>query len=348
MCVSSPVCKGISVPAHSCILAALSPYLSQRLSSSPSPSLGQRRLLNLQSVKAQTLLKLVGLLYSGELAVKGSTEHNDVLSAACRFGITNLAEGQKEVGTKAGEHQKSCVSCRGRNDRIKMQDAQVQAELAGGKATDCAVGKTSSVSTGTQTVIAGERMPGRAFNDSGQTKQPTQQSPFPVSQSLDCFITLPPQSITPDKHLDPTHSSLTPSIPKGAQGSGKPALDLSSDVVTNSMTASWFSNVTTCPTFPNHEPSSQGNGIRLEDEQTNLKAADNRKNVKQPNCSSRDEVQREEKGGSTQKRHPRVGRKSLARMKQQMFETAQISIKVRRWRNFFQLIVEVNPQSYVR
>lgn len=332
--MSSTICKGISVPAHSCILAALSPYLSQRLSSSPSPSLGQRRLLNLQSVKAQTLLKLVGLLYSGELGVKGSTEHNDVLSAACGFGITNLAEGQKEVGTKAGEHQKSCGRCRETNERIKMQDAQVQAELARGKATDCAVGKTSSVSTGTQTAIAGERMLGRAVNGSGQTKHSTQQSPFPVAQSLDCFITVPPQSITPDNHLDPTHSSLTPNIPKGAQGSGKPSLDLSSDIVTNSMTASWFNNTMTCPTSLYHDSSSQENGIRLEDEQTNLKAADSRKNAKQPNCSSRDEVQREEKGGSAKKKYPHVGRKSLARMKRQMFDTAQISIKVRRWRNF--------------
>lgn len=284
-------------------------------------------------MKAQTLLKLVGLLYSGELEVEGSTEYSDVLSAACRFGITNLAEGQKEVGTKAGERQKSCGSCRERNERIKMQDAQVQAELARGKATDCAVGKMSSVSTGTQTVIAGERMLGRAVNDSGQAKHPTQQSPFPVVQSLDCFITVPPQSITPDKHLDPTHSSPTPSIPKGAQGGGKPTLDLSPDIVTNSMTASCFNNMMTCPTFLNHDSSSRE--IRLENKQTNLTAADDRKNAKQPNCSSRDEVQREEEGGATKKQHPHVGRKSLARMKQQMFETAQISVKVRRWRNFF-------------
>lgn len=339
LCVSSTISKGISVPAHSCILAALSPYLSQRLSTSPSPALGQRRLLNIQSVKAQTLLKLVGLLYSGELEVKGGTEHNDVLSAAYRFGITNLAEGQKEVGTKAGEHQKSCGSCRERNERIKMQDAQVQAELARGRATDCVVGKMSSVSTGTQTVIAGERMLGSAVHGSGQTKHPVRQPPFPVGQSLDCFITVPPQSIPPDKHLDPIHSSLSPSIPEGEQGSGMSTSDLSSDIATNSTTTSaWFNNMMTCPTFLNHDSSSQvpqENGIRLEDEQTNLKAADNRKNAKQPNCSNRDEVQREEKRGSTEKTHPCVGRKSLARMKQQMFETAQISIKVRRWRIFF-------------
>ncbi|XP_051239876.1 uncharacterized protein LOC127354188 isoform X2 [Dicentrarchus labrax] len=86
--------EGISVPTHSCILAALSPYLSQKLSASPPPPYGQMRQLQLQAVKAQTLLKLVGLLYSGEVEVKGSIEQNDVLSAARQFGITDLVEGQ--------------------------------------------------------------------------------------------------------------------------------------------------------------------------------------------------------------------------------------------------------------
>ncbi|XP_035515443.1 uncharacterized protein LOC118326536 [Morone saxatilis] len=86
--------EGISVPTHSCILAALSPYLSQKLSASPPPPSGQKRQLQLQAVKAQTLLKLVGLLYSGEVEVKGSIEQNDVLSAARQFGITALVERQ--------------------------------------------------------------------------------------------------------------------------------------------------------------------------------------------------------------------------------------------------------------
>ncbi|XP_019744742.1 uncharacterized protein LOC109527329 isoform X2 [Hippocampus comes] len=62
--------EGISVPTHSCVLAAFSPYLSQKLSSTPSPPSGEKRQLHLQSLKAHTLLKLVGLLYSGELEVK--------------------------------------------------------------------------------------------------------------------------------------------------------------------------------------------------------------------------------------------------------------------------------------
>ncbi|TMS22961.1 BTB/POZ domain-containing protein 18 [Larimichthys crocea] len=95
--------EGISVPAHSCVLAALSPYLSEKLSASPPPPSGQKRQLQLRTVKAQTLLKLVGLLYSGELEVKGSVEQNDVLSAVRQFGIADLVERQKDLGTNEGD-----------------------------------------------------------------------------------------------------------------------------------------------------------------------------------------------------------------------------------------------------
>lgn len=351
MCfVFSTICKGISVPTHSCVLAALSPYLSQKLSTSPSPSSGQKRQLKLQSVKAQTLLKLVGLLYSGEVEVKGGLEQNDVLSAARKFGITDLVEGQKDVGMKSGEPQeKRCSGCRERNESRKIQDAQVQAEMAERRATDCAVGKTNSVSTGTQTVKAGEKTVGSSLSCSGQTKPPTRQPAFPVAQSMDFSITLPPKNITLYKHFDSTRLPPIPSVPSGAPGDRESTFDRSSDSVTNPMTTSaWFNNVKTFPIslnddsntlIPQEDSSCQqcsefGDriGMGLEDEQTNAKTPDKRENAEQPSYANRDEVLGEEKGNSTEKKHAHVGRKSLATMKrmQQMIETTQISIKVRR------------------
>ncbi|TNN46460.1 BTB/POZ domain-containing protein 18 [Liparis tanakae] len=104
----------ISVPTHSCILAALSPYLSQKLSASPPPPSGEKRELCLQAVTARTLLKLVGLLYSGEVEVKGSAEQNDLLAAACRFGIAHLVEGQ--AGARAGEGSRQNGRVRSRRE----------------------------------------------------------------------------------------------------------------------------------------------------------------------------------------------------------------------------------------
>ncbi|KAK5899958.1 hypothetical protein CesoFtcFv8_009376 [Champsocephalus esox] len=110
--------EGISVPTHSCILAALSPYLSEKLSASMSPPRGQKRQLRLQALKGQTLLKLVSLLYSGELEVKGGVEQEDVLSVARTFGITDLVQGLEHLEEKQ------------RNESRTMQDAQVQNEMA--------------------------------------------------------------------------------------------------------------------------------------------------------------------------------------------------------------------------
>ncbi|XP_047434714.1 uncharacterized protein LOC125004267 isoform X2 [Mugil cephalus] len=100
--------EGISVPTHSCVLAALSPYLSQKLSVSPSPPCGHKRQLQLRTVNAQTLLKLVGLLYSGELVVKGSNEQVEVLAAAHQFGITDLVEGQNEEELQRAQEDATC------------------------------------------------------------------------------------------------------------------------------------------------------------------------------------------------------------------------------------------------
>jgi len=92
---------------HGWILAALSPYLSQKVSASPCPPAGQQRRVKLQVVNAQTLLKLVGLLYSGSLEGNENTDQADVLAAANQLGFDRLVEGwgdacnvEVQVGTK--------------------------------------------------------------------------------------------------------------------------------------------------------------------------------------------------------------------------------------------------------
>lgn len=335
---SPALCTGISVPTHSCILAALSPYLSQRLSASLSPPSGQKRQLKLQTVKAQTLLKLVGLLYSGEVEVKGSVEQNDVLSAACQFGITDLVRGQKELGMKEGEPQKkSCWSCRERNESRKMQDAQVQAEMAGRRAIDCPVGKTSSISTGTQTVKAGENTADSSLSYSGQTKQPAS----PGAQNLDFSITLKPQNISLDKYFYSTCSSPSPSMPSGAPSNGESTLDQSFDSVTNPTTTSAWPITVTFPVslnddlIPQEDGSCQQSKQQKKAEQTKAKTAGKRENAEQPSYTNRDRALGVGKG--TEKKFAHGGRKSLAKMKRmrQTIETTQISIKVSRNGSFF-------------
>lgn len=330
------------MPTHSCILAALSPSLSQRLSASPSPPPGQKRHLELRAVKAQTLLQLVGLLYSGEVEVKGHAEQNDVLSAARQFGIPDLVEGRRDVGREDGEPQKrSSESCTGRNKRRKMQDAQVQAEMAGRRAAGCPLGKMSSVSTGTQTVSDGEKTAGISLSRLGQTDSPDRRPNFSV--------TLQPQNITLE----------IPSISGGAPSDKESSLDRSSDSVTSPTTTSALPNNVMafpvpvsedCPAPPDLRSSQQssacgdGSGTGLEDEQTSTKTADRSLTADQPSYTNREEVLVEQRGHST---CAHFGRKSLARMKemQQMTVTTQNSIKVRRRRSLldiekFSLIVD--------
>lgn len=158
------------MPTHSCVLAALSPYLSQKLSSTPSPPSGQKRQLHLQSLKAHTLLKLVGLLYSGELEVNGSEEQNDVMDAVQKFGITPLIERQRNEAAKDMEIQENrvgiCSKCctltiAGREwaNCSMRKDAHVYPEVAGQKDTHCLAEKRSCVSTGTQTPLDNETNP---------------------------------------------------------------------------------------------------------------------------------------------------------------------------------------------
>nr|XP_049576488.1 uncharacterized protein LOC125968951 isoform X2 [Syngnathus scovelli] len=163
--------EGISVPTHSCVLAAFSPYFSQKLSATPSPPNGQKRQIQLQSLKAHTLLKLVGLLYSGELEVKGSVEHSDVMNAVQKFGITPLIERQRNEAPKEMDPQenrvRSCSKCctltaaGGESAKCKtMKDSLADPKMAGiGKDTHRSVEKTSCVSNGKQTPLENQSEP---------------------------------------------------------------------------------------------------------------------------------------------------------------------------------------------
>ncbi|XP_035016952.2 uncharacterized protein LOC118112072 isoform X2 [Hippoglossus stenolepis] len=81
--------EGVSVPAHSCVLSAISPLVS---SSTPVPPAGQSHLLEFQTLDACTLLRMVRLLYSGEMAGEGEKEKQEAISAAANLGIHGLVE----------------------------------------------------------------------------------------------------------------------------------------------------------------------------------------------------------------------------------------------------------------
>ncbi|XP_056237962.1 uncharacterized protein LOC130173074 [Seriola aureovittata] len=87
--------EGVSVPAHSCVLSAISPHVSSALSSTPAPPAGQSHLLEFRALGACTLLHMVRLLYSGEMAGEGETEKQEAISAAAKLGIHGLVEVKK-------------------------------------------------------------------------------------------------------------------------------------------------------------------------------------------------------------------------------------------------------------
>ncbi|KAJ8342090.1 hypothetical protein SKAU_G00320180 [Synaphobranchus kaupii] len=114
---------GISVPAHSCVLAALSPALGQVLCSGPAPPAGRSRLLELQAVGAEPLLRLVGFLYSGRLEGESPAQREQLLQAAACLGIQGLLE---ERSQEEGEERR-----RGEGEEGPGTDRGTQ--------TDCAV-----------------------------------------------------------------------------------------------------------------------------------------------------------------------------------------------------------------
>ncbi|XP_040903625.1 uncharacterized protein LOC121188117 [Toxotes jaculatrix] len=101
--------EGVSVPAHSCILSAISPLVSSTLSSTPASLAGQSRLLQFRPLSGSALLHMVRLLYSGEMAGEGEKEKQEAISAAAKLGIHGLVEvtkkGRKSRNEEGGGQQ---------------------------------------------------------------------------------------------------------------------------------------------------------------------------------------------------------------------------------------------------
>lgn len=92
------------MPAHSCILSAISPHISSALSSTPPPPAGQSRLLEFRALSGCTLLHMVRLLYCGEMAGEGEEEKQEAISAAAKLGIHGLVEvTRRECKRRHGE-----------------------------------------------------------------------------------------------------------------------------------------------------------------------------------------------------------------------------------------------------
>ncbi|XP_077102569.1 uncharacterized protein LOC143753761 isoform X2 [Siphateles boraxobius] len=123
--------EGVCVPAHGCLLAALSPIFSRILSTSPAPHAGQNRLLSLEAVGSHALLKLVGFLYSGEMEIESRSEHEEVMAAAHRLGLRNLFEKKRVWVDRGVVDVGSCWKETGvrTEDRVKSQESEIVSEL---------------------------------------------------------------------------------------------------------------------------------------------------------------------------------------------------------------------------
>lgn len=116
MCVCSTF-LGVSIPAHSCVLSALSPVFCRAFSNVPSLPVGQSRLIQLNAVGAHALMKLVGFMYTGEMEGESLDEQQEVIDLAYRLGFGNFMKGeqkqvkrhqnkiggQREIGLQTGE-----------------------------------------------------------------------------------------------------------------------------------------------------------------------------------------------------------------------------------------------------
>ncbi|CAL8331353.1 unnamed protein product [Merluccius merluccius] len=184
---------GVSVPAHGCVLAALSPYLSQKLSASPCPPAGQKRRVKLQAVNAQTLLKLVGLLYSGLLEVNETTDQADVLAAANQLGFDRLVEGQGDVrGEEAEVEQlicgicrKACLLAKERKEREELITCNVEVQVGteGKRDVETQVEGTGFVHAATQTI--GAQSDVCPSSSPQNTSIPRLLTPSPITALLD-------------------------------------------------------------------------------------------------------------------------------------------------------------------
>ncbi|KAB5581476.1 hypothetical protein PHYPO_G00176190 [Pangasianodon hypophthalmus] len=135
--------EGVSIPAHSCVLSALSPVFCRAFANAPSLPVGQSRLVQLEAVGAHALLKLVGFMYSGEIEGESLDEQQEVINIAYKLGFRNFMVGkQKQVN----RHQNKTASWR---------EIGLQTEETGGRKKDASIQilseKQSFSHSGTQT-----------------------------------------------------------------------------------------------------------------------------------------------------------------------------------------------------
>lgn len=224
---------GVSVPAHSCIVSAISPHISAALSSTPPPPAGQSRLLDFQALRACTLLHVVRLLYSGEMAGEGEKEKQEAISAAANLGIHGLVEVRRGHGKKSqggGKDQIAEVGVQTETfeESVRAQGRWKRAVKDGNTLLWKETLSVSGTDTWTQTEelqlnTAPPSYPAASFEtiDIGSFQSLTQAgpSPFPphvpyipisVVYPLDENQTHPPSSAPLDPLL---HTSFPPSIP---------------------------------------------------------------------------------------------------------------------------------------
>ncbi|XP_047668577.1 uncharacterized protein LOC113642371 isoform X2 [Tachysurus fulvidraco] len=101
--------EGVSIPAHSCMLSALSPVFYRAFANVPLLPVGQSRLVELEAIRAHALIKLVGFMYSGEMEGESLDEQQEVIDVACRLGFGNIMEGKEK---QVNRHQNKTASWR--------------------------------------------------------------------------------------------------------------------------------------------------------------------------------------------------------------------------------------------
>ncbi|XP_029915076.1 uncharacterized protein LOC115364651 [Myripristis murdjan] len=291
------------------------------------PPAGQQRRLQLKAVNAQTLLKLVGLLYSGKLEVKGSLEQRDVLAAAHLLGIRDLAEEWRERWTErdVDQPQQRCSRCRERDmsteeqrarDKSRRRDAQVQAGMVGKRDTETQVEMRGCASMWTQTVEVAN-----SFTLPFGIEPPTPKPVSTVAQRHDNI------HITSPQHSPDCVTSLASS----------PVL--SSDDITSPISSSKYSNYpraqedSTCLQLSVLENSTGvfPSGSTGNEDENDGQTDERRNKGEQSLHALRDDTRLEEKREKLlEMRSSGMGVESLAKKKpRQMVGTAQISIKVK-------------------
>lgn len=134
---------GVSIPAHSCVLSALSPVFCRAFANVPSIPVGQSRLIQLEAVGAHALMKLVSFMYSGEMEGENLDEQQEVIEIAYRLGFSNFIKAERK---QVKRHQ---------NKTADWRDIGLQTEEMGERKKDASVyilsEKLSFSHLGTQT-----------------------------------------------------------------------------------------------------------------------------------------------------------------------------------------------------